>query len=85
MNPVADTLALSTTEFDVSGVQEGMSVTVVWRGKPVFVRHRTKAEIEEASAVELSELPDPQKDADRTRDLKSLCSLAFVLTSDVCH
>jgi len=38
----------------------------VWRGKPVFVRHRTKAEIEEASAVELSELPDPQKDADRT-------------------
>ena len=66
MNPPADTLALSTTEFDVSGVQEGMSVTVVWRGKPVFVRHWPQAEIEEASAVELSELPDPQKDADRT-------------------
>ena len=66
MNPAADTLALSTTEFDVSGVQEGMSVSVVWRGKPVFVRHRTKAEIEEAAAVELSDLPDPQTDADRT-------------------
>ena len=43
-----------------------MSVSVVWRGKPVFVRHRTKAEIEEAAAVELSDLPDPQTDADRT-------------------
>lgn len=66
MNPAADTLALSTTEFDISGVQEGMSVTIVWRGKPVFVRHRTKVEIQEAAEVDLAELPDPQTDADRT-------------------
>ena len=66
MNPAADTLALSTTEFDISGVQEGMSVTIVWRGKPVFVRHRTKAEIQEAAEVDLADLPDPQTDSDRT-------------------
>jgi ubiquinol-cytochrome c reductase iron-sulfur subunit len=66
MNPAADTLALSTTEFDVSGVEEGMAVTIVWRGKPVFVRHRTEKEIKEAGEVKLDDLPDPQTDADRT-------------------
>ena len=55
MNPAADTLALSTTEFDVSGVEEGMAVTIVWRGKPVFVRHRTKAEIKEAGEVKIDD------------------------------
>ena len=45
MNPSADVLALSTTEVDLSGIDEGQSITVVWRGKPVFVRHRTAAEI----------------------------------------
>lgn len=65
MNPAADTLALASTEFDTAGVEEGMSVTVVWRGKPVFVRHRTAAEIEEAAGVPLDDLPDPQADAER--------------------
>ena len=66
MNPAADTLALSSTEFDVSGVEEGMAVSIVWRGKPVFIRHRTKKEIQEASEVKLDDLPDPQADSDRT-------------------
>src|SRR3546814_11158361 len=43
-----------------------MAVTVKWRGKPVFVRHRTAAEIEQANAVPLADLPDPQADAART-------------------
>lgn len=66
MNPAADTLALAETEFDVSGVEVGMAVTIVWRGKPVFVRHRTAKEIEEAVSVNLAELPDPQPDSART-------------------
>jgi ubiquinol-cytochrome c reductase iron-sulfur subunit len=66
MNPAADTLALASTEFDLSGVEEGMTVTIVWRGKPVFVRHRTAKEIEEAAAVDVNELRDPQADSDRT-------------------
>ena len=65
MNPAADVLALATIEFDTATVAEGMAVTVKWRGKPVFVRHRTAAEIEQAAAVPLSELPDPQPDAAR--------------------
>ena len=65
MNPAADTLALSSTEVDISGIEEGMAITVVWRGKPVFVRHRTAQEIAEAEAVELDRLPDPQPDQDR--------------------
>ena len=67
MNPAADTLALSTTEVDLEPIEEGQSITVVWRGKPVFIRHRTEAEIKEAAAVPLGDLPDPQADKDRTQ------------------
>lgn len=59
MNPDASTLALSSVEVDVGQIAEGQSVTVKWRGKPVFIRHRTSKEIEEAKAVELSALVDP--------------------------
>ena len=65
MNPAADTLALASTEVDISGVEEGMAVTVVWRGKPVFIRHRTAAEIQEAKDVDLGDLRDPTPDAAR--------------------
>jgi ubiquinol-cytochrome c reductase iron-sulfur subunit len=67
MNPAADVLALSSTEVDVSNVAEGQEVRVMWRGKPVFIRHRTKKEIEEARAVDVQTLPDPQKDEDRVK------------------
>ncbi len=67
MNPSADTLALSTTEVDLAPIEEGQSITVVWRGKPVFIRYRTEAEIKEARAVPLSDLIDPQADKDRTQ------------------
>ena len=66
MNPAADTLALASTEFDISGIEEGMSVTIVWRGKPVFVRYRTAKEIADAADVALDNLPDPQPDSERT-------------------
>ena len=67
MNPDASTLALASTEVDIGGIAEGQIVTVKWRGKPVFVRHRTKKEIEEAQAVPVSQLPDPQTDAARVQ------------------
>lgn len=59
MNPSADVLALSSIRVDVSGVAEGSQITVKWLGKPVFIRRRTEAEIEEARSVDLSDLPDP--------------------------
>ena len=70
MNPAADTLALATTEVDLSHVQEGQSLTAMWRGKPVFIRRRTAKEIEEARAVKTEELKDMQSDADRVAQSK---------------
>lgn len=67
MNPAADVLALSSTEVDLAPIAEGQSITVMWRGKPVFIRHRTKKEIEEAQAVNASDLRDPQKDEERVK------------------
>jgi ubiquinol-cytochrome c reductase iron-sulfur subunit len=67
MNPAADTLALSTTEVDLAPVEAGQSITVVWQGRPVFIRHRTAEEIKTAEAVALSDLIDPQADKDRVQ------------------
>ncbi|MGE3066194.1 MAG: ubiquinol-cytochrome c reductase iron-sulfur subunit [Hyphomicrobiaceae bacterium] len=58
MNPDASTQALASTEVDLSPVQQGQAITVVWRGKPIFVRNRTPAEVESAKKVPLSDLVD---------------------------
>lgn len=67
MNPSADVLAMASTEVDLSPIAEGQSIKVMWRGKPVFIRHRTAQEIEAARAVDLKELKDPQKDEERVK------------------
>ena len=59
MRPDASTLAASSIEVNVESLEPGMSLTVKWRGKPVFIRNRTEAEIEEAKAVPLADLKDP--------------------------
>jgi ubiquinol-cytochrome c reductase iron-sulfur subunit len=68
MNPDAQALALSTTEVDISGIAAGMSVTVKWRGRPVFIRHRTAAEIEAARAVDVTTLRDQLAQNDNLED-----------------
>jgi ubiquinol-cytochrome c reductase iron-sulfur subunit len=65
MNPAADVLALSSVEIDITAVEEGQGITIKWRGQPVFVRKRTPKEIEEARAVDVATLRDPQTDAQR--------------------
>lgn len=65
MNPAADTLALATIDVDLTPVAVGQSITVTWRGKPVFIRHRTPGEITSAEDQPLDTLPDPQPDAER--------------------
>ncbi len=67
MNPAEDTLALGTTEVDISNVDEGQSVTVKWRGKPVFIRKRTQEEINEANNVDVASLKDPIEDGARVQ------------------
>ncbi|WP_010140036.1 ubiquinol-cytochrome c reductase iron-sulfur subunit [Oceanicola sp. S124] len=59
MNASADVQALSSIRVDVSGVEEGTQITVKWRGKPVFIRRRTQAEIDAANEVDPASLPDP--------------------------
>ncbi|NML72972.1 ubiquinol-cytochrome c reductase iron-sulfur subunit [Rhizobium sp. S-51] len=59
MRPDASTLALGAIEVDVAAVEPGMSLTVKWRGKPVFIRNRTEKEVEEAKAVAIADLKDP--------------------------
>jgi ubiquinol-cytochrome c reductase iron-sulfur subunit len=75
MQPSADVLALASAEFDTSGIAEGTTLTVKWRGKPVFIRHRTDDEIAKETAVNTASLKDPQTDAERVKDPKWLIVL----------
>ena len=65
MNPAADSLALATIEVDYDKVPIGQQITVKWRGKPVFIRHRTPREIAEAVADDHADMRDPATDASR--------------------
>lgn len=75
----ADTLAISSLEVDLSNVEEGSTVTVKWRGKPVFIKHRTDADIADSASVLMKDLKDPQTDADRTVDPKVRIEMLFNL------
>ncbi|CAL8980371.1 Ubiquinol-cytochrome c reductase iron-sulfur subunit [Rhodoplanes serenus] len=68
MNPDASTIAAGAPiEVDLTPIAEGQVIKVTWRGKPIFISHRTKQEIEQAQSVKLSALPDPQSDQDRVK------------------
>jgi ubiquinol-cytochrome c reductase iron-sulfur subunit len=67
MNPDASVKALASIEVNLSAIETGQSITVTWRGKPVFIRRRTQGEIAEARTVANTELPDPQNDAERVQ------------------
>lgn len=62
MGKAADTLAAGSIEIDISKIPEGQQLKMLWRGKPVFVRHRTPAEIAQAESVDISDLKDPEAD-----------------------
>ena len=76
MNPDSSIKALATTEVDIGSIEIGKTITVLWRGKPIFIRRRTKKEIEEASAVDLKDLKDPERDEDRARNPEWLIMVA---------
>ena len=71
MNPDASTIAAGAPiEIDLAPIAEGQVIKVFWRGKPIFINHRSKKEIEEAQKVELASLPDPQPDSARVKQGK---------------
>jgi ubiquinol-cytochrome c reductase iron-sulfur subunit len=68
MNPDASTIAAGAPiEVDLSPIADGQVIKVFWRGKPIFISHRTKKEIDEARAVNIATLPDPQSDEARVK------------------
>ncbi|CAL3962825.1 hypothetical protein PZA11_000125 [Diplocarpon coronariae] len=67
MSASADVLAMAKVEVDLAAIPEGKNVIIKWRGKPVFIRHRTADEIKEAENVKVESLRDPQKDEDRVK------------------
>ena len=75
MSASEDVLALASLEVDVSSIALGTTQVVKWRGKPVFIKHRTDGEIAEAESVDMTELRDPQKDSDRTNNPEWLVCL----------
>ncbi len=68
MNPSKDVLALASFRRDLSDLQEGMQIVVLWQGKPVFVRFRTPDEIAAAQDVDVDSLPDPLANSDNLGD-----------------
>ena len=77
MNPDQSVKALASTEVDVSSLEPGKSITVLWRGKPVFIKRRTETEISEAESVNLEELKHPEKDADRVKKAEWLVMMGI--------
>jgi ubiquinol-cytochrome c reductase iron-sulfur subunit len=80
LNPSADVLALASVEVDISKVQEGQTIVVQWRGKPVFIRHRTKKEIEESQNTPLSLLKHQESDDMRVQKGKE----QWLITIGIC-
>ena len=77
MNPDRSVKALASTEVDIGSLEPGKSITVLWRGKPVFIRRRTQEEIAEARNVNIKDLPHPEKDEDRAKNPEWLVMLGI--------
>lgn len=75
MNASADVLAMANTEINLSGISEGSCVTLKWRGKPLFVKHRTDEEIQMAIKDDSASFRDPASDSSRVKDPKWLVLL----------
>jgi ubiquinol-cytochrome c reductase iron-sulfur subunit len=67
MSASADVLALAKIEVEMSAIPEGKNLIAKWRGKPIFIRHRTQDEIKEAEAVDVKSLRDPESDGQRVK------------------
>merc|ERR1712142_948298 len=75
MSASADVLALSKIEIKLGDIPEGKNMTFKWRGKPLFIRHRTAQEIADVAAVDPATLRDPQSDAERVKEAEWLIIL----------
>ncbi len=77
LNPAKDTLALASVEVDISDIAVGQARTVMWRGKPVFIKHRTEDEIKAARDVDVQILTDKQTDEERVKKAEWLVTVGI--------
>lgn len=75
--PSADVLALAKIEVNLGDIPVGKNVTLKWRSKPLFIRHRTEAEVEKERSVDVASLRDPQADEDRVKQAEWLVLLGI--------
>jgi len=85
MSASADVLAQAKVEVDLAAIPEGKNVIIKWRGKPVFIRHRTEDEIKEAEDTKWEALRDPQPDSDRVQKPEWLIMLGKNRYRIACH
>ena len=83
MSASADVLAMAKVEVDLNAIPEGKNVIIKWRGKPVFIRHRTQGEIDEANKIDVKSLRDPQADEDRVQKPEWLVMLGTSYSNKV--
>ncbi|WP_171052551.1 ubiquinol-cytochrome c reductase iron-sulfur subunit [Ruegeria sediminis] len=67
MNPSADVSALAVVDIDLEGIEAGSRITLKWKGKPVFIDHRTEERIAQARADDNAPMIDPEPDAERVQ------------------
>ena len=77
MSASADVLAQAKVEIDLAQIPEGKNVIIKWRGKPVFIRHRTEGEIKDAEGEKWEQLRDPQPDSERVKKPEWLIMLGM--------
>ena len=77
MSASADVLAMASAEFDLNAVQEGQTITVKWRGKPIFIRNRSEKEVATEAAVPMAHLRDQETDDDRVQESKWIVVLGI--------
>ena len=77
MSASADVLAQAKVELDLAQIPEGKNVIIKWRGKPVFIRHRTQDEIQDAESAKWEQLRDPQPDSERVKKPEWLIMLGM--------
>jgi ubiquinol-cytochrome c reductase iron-sulfur subunit len=84
MNPSADVLALASTKVPLAAIAVGQQVVHMWRGHPVFIRHRTPKEIEEADTVDVRTLRDPEPDDKRVATFNGALMKEWLVLVGVC-
>jgi len=65
MAPTNSVLARANFEVDIGEVEPGTSISVTWRGKPIFIRNRTQDEIDRAHKEDNDNMRDHELDSDR--------------------